>query len=72
MAMSMAARKLVVEAMPFQAMSKAVPWSTEVRTMGRPRAMLTPPSKSRSFEGMWPWWCYMLTTASKSLRRTAM
>jgi hypothetical protein len=28
-------------AMPFQAMSKAVPWSTEVRMKGSPKVTLT-------------------------------
>ena len=72
MAMPSAASKLCVEAMPFQAMSKAVPWSTEVRTIGRPSAMFTPPSKSSNFDGMWPWSWYIQTTASYFFRRTAI
>ena len=42
-------------AIPLPAMSNAVPWSTEVRTMGRPRVMLTPRSKATSLAGMCPW-----------------
>ena len=61
--------------MPRPAMSKAVPWSTEVRTIGRPSVMLTPLSASQvpvagltlkpsSFTGMCPWSWYIATTAS--------
>ena len=33
-------------AIPFPAISKAVPWSTDVRMIGRPRVTLTPESKA--------------------------
>ncbi len=36
--------RLASRAMPRPAMSKAVPWSTETRTTGRPAVMLTPSS----------------------------
>ena len=51
-AMRMAAFMLAAPAMFLPAMSKAVPWSTEVRIMGMPSEMLTVASKSRSFMGM--------------------
>ena len=70
-ASSSALTRLVVEATPVQAMSNAVPWSTDVRTIGRPRATFTPDSKSSSFDGMCPWSWYMHTTASQRSRRTA-
>ncbi len=38
---SMASFMLTGLAMPFQAMSKAVPWSTEVRMKGSPKVTLT-------------------------------
>src|SRR3546814_12152066 len=44
-ATSMAAIMAPGLASPFPAMSKAVPWSGEVRTMGRPSVLLTPSSK---------------------------
>jgi hypothetical protein len=61
--------------MPLPAMSKAVPWSTEVRMIGRPSVMLTPLSASQrpvagstlnpsSLTGICPWSWYMATTAS--------
>ena len=53
-----------VKATPCQAMSKAVPWSTEVRMMGSPRVTFTPVSKASSFIGPWPWSWYMHTMAS--------
>ncbi len=40
----MASTMLVASAMPLPAISKAVPWSTEVRMIGRPSVMLTPES----------------------------
>ena len=53
-----------VNAMPCQAMSNAVPWSTDVRMIGRPRVTLTPVSNASSFIGAWPWSWYMHTIAS--------
>ena len=44
-----------VNAVPFQAMSKAVPWSTLVRMIGRPIVTFTPVSKASNFIGPWPW-----------------
>ena len=52
-------------------MSNAVPWSTDVRTTGRPIVMLTPLSNASSFIGVWPWSWYMHTMASNRLRCTA-
>ena len=43
-ATSMASSMLSGLAMPFQARSKAVPWSTETRRNGRPTVTLTPES----------------------------
>ena len=51
---SSALTRLLVEATPWPAMSKAVPWSTEVRMIGSPSATFTPPSKSSSLSGMCP------------------
>jgi len=45
-------------------MSYAVPWSTDVRTMGSPTVTFTPVSKASSFIGAWPWSWYMQTIAS--------
>src|SRR5690606_22419796 len=55
LAQETASRRLTALAFPVQAMSKAVPWSTEVRTMGRPSEMFTPVSKASILNGMWPW-----------------
>jgi hypothetical protein len=60
--MSIASMRLSSLAMSLPAMSKAVPWSTDVRMIGRPRVTLTPDSafhapvtgstlKPRSFTG---------------------
>ena len=43
-ATSMASTMLSALAMPFQARSKAVPWSTETRRNGNPTVTLTPES----------------------------
>src|SRR5450759_466524 len=43
------------DAFPVPAMSKAVPWSTDVRRMGRPTVTETVSSKSNVFVAMWPW-----------------
>ena len=50
-----AAMRLAGLARPFPAMSKAVPWSGEVRTNGRPSVTLTPSSKASVLTGMRPW-----------------
>src|SRR6185369_1718997 len=52
-----AAIRLSARARPRPAMSKAVPWSGEVLTMGRPRVTFTPPQKSSIFTGIsaWSW-----------------
>ncbi len=42
-------------AIPFQAMSKAVPWLGLVRTIGRPSVTLTAMSRATSLIGMCPW-----------------
>ena len=51
-------------ARPFQAMSKAVPCATLVRTIGRPKVTLTARSKPTVLSAMWPWSWYIATTAS--------
>ncbi len=48
-AKSTAARRLAGSASPVPASSSAVPWSTDVRTNGRPRVMLTARPKPRAF-----------------------
>ena len=53
-----------VKATPCQAMSNAVPWSTDVRMIGRPSVTLTPVSNASSFIGPCPWSWYMHTIAS--------
>ena len=50
-----AAMRLSARAMPLPAISKAVPWSGEVRTIGRPRVTFTPPQKSSILAGMRAW-----------------
>ena len=50
-----AAMRLAGLARPFPAISKAVPWSGEVRTNGRPSVTLTPSSKASVLTGMRPW-----------------
>ena len=44
-------RRESVNAVPFHAMSNAVPWSTEVRTIGNPSVTFTPSSNASSFIG---------------------
>src|SRR5207248_704381 len=61
-----AAAMLCQRAMPWPAISKAVPWSTLVRKKGRPRVTLTPSSKPASLTGTCPWSWYMATTKSNS------
>jgi hypothetical protein len=53
----MAAIRLSGRARPLPAMSKAVPWSGEARTTGRPIVRFTPPQKSSIFTGIsaWSW-----------------
>ena len=50
-----AAMRLAGLARPFPAISKAVPWSGEVRTNGRPSVTLTPSSKASVLTGMRAW-----------------
>ncbi len=50
-----ASMRLRSSAMPLPAMSKAVPWSTEVLTTGRPTVMFTPDSRPSTLMGPWPW-----------------
>ncbi len=45
-AYSIASIRLRSLAIPLPAMSKAVPWSTDVRMMGKPRVMFTPERSS--------------------------
>ena len=49
-----ASTRLSSFATPCQAMSNAVPWSTDVRTMGNPRVTVTLRSKPWVLIGMWP------------------
>src|SRR5690606_2282589 len=51
-AMRSAAMTLAASAMPRPAISKAVPWSGDVRTKGSPSVTLTPPAKSRVLIGI--------------------
>ena len=51
-AIRMASMRLAGCAFPSPAMSSAVPWSGEVRTMGKPSVVFTPRSKSIVFKGM--------------------
>ena len=46
---------LRASATPFPAMSKAVPWSGDVRAKGRPSVALTPVAKASSLKAMSPW-----------------
>src|SRR5690606_2536000 len=48
----MAARKLAVEPLPLPAISKAVPWSGEVRTIGRPSVTFTAASNATVLIGI--------------------
>jgi hypothetical protein len=63
-ASSRASAKLEALARPFPAISKAVPWSGEVRMKGRPRVTLTPVSNPRVLMGISAWSWYMAITAS--------
>ena len=58
-AMSSAIRRLAIRlvgsARPVPTMSRAVPWSGEVRTKGNPRVTLTPPAKSTVLIGISAW-----------------
>src|SRR5262249_44513836 len=47
-----AASRLEGEALPVPAMSKAVPWSGDVRTKGRPSVTLTPRSNANVLSGI--------------------
>ena len=66
LAMRRASIMLLVSASRFQAMSKAVPWATLVRMIGRPSVTLTAWCMPNSFRAMCPWSWYMATTASNS------
>src|SRR5207302_489628 len=59
-----AAIRLSGLATPWPAMSKAVPWSGEVRMNGSPSVTLTAPSKSSVFIGISAWSWYMQRAAS--------
>ena len=50
-----AATMLDASATPWPAMSKAVPWSTDVRMIGRPSVTLTDEPKASSLTGIRPW-----------------
>ncbi len=54
-AIRIAAIRLDSLALPVQAISMAVPWSTDVRTMGNPRVTLTASSNASAFSGINPW-----------------
>ena len=47
------------------AISNAVPWSGEVRTMGSPAVKFTPSSKAMALKGSRPWSWYIARVASK-------
>ena len=66
-----AASRLPGSARPVPARSSAVPWSTEVRTIGRPSVTLTASPKAARFSTGRPWSWYMASTASqlRELRR---
>ena len=71
----MAARKLVASApvLPSApARSNAVPWSTEVRMMGRPRVMFTVSPKEVCLMAGSPWSWYIASTASRDWRRVGV
>src|SRR5690606_19831169 len=63
-----AVARLPGSARPVPARSSAVPWSTEVRTMGRPRVMLTALPKPLYLSTGRPWSWYMASTASAPAR----
>src|SRR5687768_17309233 len=54
-----ASNMLVGLAFPRQAISNAVPWSTDVRIIGKPRVTFTPRSKASILRGIRPWSWYM-------------
>ncbi len=58
-ARSIAAIRLVGSARPVPAMLKAVPWSGEVRMIGRPSVVFTPWCMSSVFSGISAWSWYM-------------
>ena len=64
----MAASRLPGSIWPVPARLSAVPWSTEVRTIGRPRVTLIPWPKLAYFSTGKPWSWYMASTASASAR----
>src|ERR1039458_7636489 len=51
-------------AMPFPAISKAVPWPTEVRMIGKPARSVTTSPKLRSLDAILAWSWYMARTRS--------
>src|SRR6266567_6727392 len=59
-----AAMRLDGSARPVPAMSKAVPWSGEVRTNGRPSVTFTASAKARVLIGMraWSWYMHKATS----------
>src|SRR6478735_7507719 len=59
-----AAIRLAGLALPVPAMSKAVPWSGEVRMKGRPSVTLTASSKATVLIGISAWSWYMQTAQS--------
>ena len=65
MAVKMAARIERGSAWSRPAISKAVPWSGEVRTTLSPAVKLTPSSKERALKGESPWSWYIASVASK-------
>ena len=67
-AASIAANRLVGEALPEPARSSAVPWSTEVRMMGRPSVTLMPSSKAAYLSTARPWSWYIASWASDPAR----
>ena len=56
--------RLMLPAIPLPAISKAVPWSTELLIKGSPKVRVTDFSKSRVLQAMWPWSWYRDRIAS--------
>ena len=64
--------RLPASARPVPARSSAVPWSTEVRTIGSPSVTLTPPPKLACLSTGRPWSWYIASTQSASRSRSGL
>jgi hypothetical protein len=67
MASKMASLKELVLAIPFPAISYAVPWSGDVRILFNPAVKLTPSPKDNVLKGIKPWSWYVAIIASNDL-----